>query len=83
MRSREERATARFEAAGPDDRYVVTVDRGRLEIDRATENFNAIARLGWRLHTAIEQSGNTLMIWERAVLPARPSGILRDDVPPG
>jgi hypothetical protein len=65
MKLGRDRITAPFEAAAPTDRYVTVVDAGRLDVERMTANLNRIAAMRWRLHTAFEQAGNTVLIFER------------------
>lgn len=65
LRSRTDRALDAFTNAGPDDHYVVRVDAGRLDVERTTDRLNEIWALGWQLREAFEQSGNTVMIFER------------------
>lgn len=47
------------------DQYVTRVNTGRLDVERNTAFLNDVFRKGFRLHTMFEQSGNTVMVFER------------------
>jgi len=65
-----------FERAWADgDQYVTRVNRGALDVERHTEYLNKVYRVGFALLDIFEQSGNTVMVFERraeAVGPQRP-----------
>jgi hypothetical protein len=44
--------------------YATEVNKGSINMTRFTAKLNDYARLGWRLHTALEQHGNTVVIFE-------------------
>ena len=46
-------------------RYMTEVNRGGVNMSTLTDKLNARYRDGWRLHTMLEQAGNTLMVFER------------------
>lgn len=49
----------------PGGAYHVEVNKKDLNVGKFTERLNQMAANGWRLHTAFEQSGNTVVIYER------------------
>lgn len=44
--------------------YVTRVNTGKLDVERHTDYLNNVWAAGYRLHTTLEQNGNTLMIFE-------------------
>jgi hypothetical protein len=47
------------------DHYVTRVNKGGLDVERHSDYLNKVWAAGYQLHTALEQNGNTLMIFER------------------
>lgn len=45
--------------------YDAEVNKGDISIRWLPAHLNKRARDGWRLHTVLEQHGNTIFIWER------------------
>jgi hypothetical protein len=45
--------------------YDAEVNKGDISVKWLPRKLNERARQGWRLHTVLEQHGNTVMIWER------------------
>jgi hypothetical protein len=45
--------------------YRSEVNKGDLSARWLPRHLNDMASQGWRLHTAFEQHGNTVFIWER------------------
>lgn len=54
-------------SAGQRFEYDAEVNKKSLNMGAYAAKLNARARQGWRLHTAFEQDGNTVSIYERAV----------------
>lgn len=54
-------------AGGQSVEYVTDVNKGSVNMRTFTAMLNEKARAGWRLHTAYEQDGNTVCIFERSV----------------
>lgn len=52
---------------GPRFEYDTEVNKRSLNMAVYAQRLNARARDGWRLHTAFEQGGNTVSIFERQV----------------
>lgn len=59
-------ATAVAEKTNATGRYFTEVNRGSVNMSSLTKRLNEMADQGWRLHTAFEQAGNTVLIYERA-----------------
>jgi hypothetical protein len=47
------------------DHYEAEVNRGDLNVDHFTRQLNNRWERGWRLARLFEQSGNTVIVWER------------------
>jgi hypothetical protein len=47
------------------DHHVTRVNTGKLDVERHTDYLNKVWAAGYRLHTTLEQNGNTLMIFEQ------------------
>lgn len=60
---KEARSEARGEVTG--QRYVTEVNRGSVNMTAYQERLNTMWHKGYRLHTAFEQDGNTVTIFER------------------
>ncbi len=45
--------------------YMTEVNKGSVNMSTLTDKLNARYEEGWRLITAIEQNGNTMMFFER------------------
>lgn len=45
--------------------YLTEVNKGSVNMSTLTDKLNARYDEGWRLHTMLEQNGNTLMVFER------------------
>ena len=45
--------------------YDAEVNKGDMSVKWLPRHLNDRARQGWRLHTVLEQHGNTVFIWER------------------
>lgn len=45
--------------------YLTEVNKGSVNMSTLTDKLNARYAEGWRLHTMLEQNGNTLMVFER------------------
>ena len=66
LRARTDTFAAAFQRAiAQGDQYVTRVNKGSLDIERHTDKLNEAFRLGFRLHSIFEQSGNTVMVFER------------------
>lgn len=61
-RLQQAQAERQVPAAG--DRYDVEVNTGSVNMRRLAGHLNDRARAGWQLHTALEQDGNLVLIWE-------------------
>ena len=46
-------------------RYMNEVNKGSVNMSTLTDKLNDRYADGWRLHTMIEQNGNTVMVFER------------------
>ena len=46
-------------------RYMTEVNKGSVNMSTLTDKLNDRYADGWRLHTMIEQNGNTVMVFER------------------
>ena len=51
--------------AAPGDRYEAVVNKKDINMRRFTAGLNARWKNGWRLAHIFEQSGNTVMVFER------------------
>jgi hypothetical protein len=47
------------------DHYDVTVNKKDLDVSSFAGELNKRWSQGWSLHSAFEQNGNTISIWER------------------
>ena len=47
------------------EHYEATVNKGDINMRGLTDEMNDRFENGWRLAHVVEQSGNTLFIWER------------------
>jgi hypothetical protein len=47
------------------DQYVTRVNKGGLDVERHTDFLNKAYATGFRLFAIFEQSGNTVMVFER------------------
>ena len=45
--------------------YKCTVNRGAINMENLEDDLNKHWEGGWRLHTIIEEGGNTIMVYER------------------
>lgn len=45
--------------------YLVSVNKGSVNVEAWQQRLNEAWHNGWRLHTALEQDGNTIQILER------------------
>ncbi len=45
-------------------RYETSVNKGSINMRSFEATLNDRAKAGWRLHTAFEQDGNTILIFE-------------------
>lgn len=45
--------------------YMTEVNKGSVNMSTLTDRLNDRYNEGWRLHTMLEQNGNTLMVFER------------------
>jgi hypothetical protein len=50
--------------------YSAEVNRDSINMSWLTGHLNSMGKKGWRLHTILEQEGNTVIVFERMV-PAR------------
>jgi hypothetical protein len=46
------------------DRYVLRVNKARLDVERHTDYLNEASRLGYRVLMMFEQGGNTITLFE-------------------
>lgn len=51
--------------------YVTEVNKGGVNMSTLTDKLNARWNEGYRLHTALEQNGNTVLIFERREVVTR------------
>ena len=45
--------------------YMTEVNKGSINMSTLTDKLNARYAEGWRLHTMLEQNGNTVCVFER------------------
>lgn len=45
--------------------YMTEVNKGAVNMSTLTNKLNRRYREGWRLHTMLEQAGNTVLVFER------------------
>lgn len=65
QQAEQERLKAPAIEGDPEWEYVSDVNKGSLNMTTYVAKLNERARQGWRLHTVLEQSGNTISIFER------------------
>jgi hypothetical protein len=66
LNSRTDTGWAAFDRAWErGNQYVTRVNKGRLDVERHTDFLNEAFARGFALHTIFEQSGNTVMVFER------------------
>lgn len=53
------------DSASTKGRYYTEVNKGSVNMSTLTNTLNSKWDDGWRLHTMLEQKGNTLMVFER------------------
>jgi len=51
--------------AAANQRYDIEVNKGSMSARAQTQKLNARWAAGWSLHTAYEQAGNTVFIYEK------------------
>ncbi len=57
---------AKAEARSPEGQHYVTeVNRGSINMTQWQQHLNEMWAKGYRLHTAFEQDGNTVQVFER------------------
>jgi hypothetical protein len=45
--------------------YMTEVNKGSVNMSTLTDKLNSKYEAGWRLHTMLEQDGNTVCVFER------------------
>lgn len=65
IRDRMAEAREQAEEAPPLKRYETEVNKGSTNMKALTTKLNVRWHNGWRLHTMLEQDGNTVMVFER------------------
>ena len=63
QRGKDQRAAA-VEAL-PDPQYHMEVNKNSMNMNHQTQRLNHLWAQGWKLHTALEQNGNTVFVFER------------------
>lgn len=49
-----------------DGQYMTEVNKGSVNMSTLTDKLNSRYAQGWRLHTMLEQDGNTVLVFERS-----------------
>lgn len=53
------------DSATKSGQYFTEVNKGSINMSTLTDRLNARYADGWRLHTMLEQNGNTVCVFER------------------